>query len=181
MTTGHVFIAQSLDGYIARPDGAIDWLMSIDTAGEDHGYHDFISTIDCIVMGRGTFEMALSFELWPYDKPVIVVSSTLSSADIADHLRDKVRVSHAAPRDLMMELSRDGFHRAYVDGGKVIQSFLRDGLIQDMVITTIPVLLGAGRPLFGDVHRDIHMKHISSRSFPSGLVQSTYNVDVTVS
>lgn len=176
MTTGHVFIAQSLDGFIARLDGSIDWLLSLDTTGEDHGYHDFIATIDCIVMGRGSFEMVCTFESWPYDRPVIVVSSTLSSDDIADHLRDKVRISQANPRDLMTELLREGFHRAYVDGGKVIQSFLREGLIQDMIVTTIPILLGSGRPLFGDVHRDIRMQHISSRSFPSGLVQSTYSV-----
>lgn len=176
MTTGHVFIAQSMDGYIARADGAIDWLMSLDTTGEDHGYNDFISTIDCIVMGRGTFDTVRTFDSWPYNRPVIVVSSTLSSDDIAEHLRDKVRVSPAAPRDLMTQLALEGYSRAYVDGGKVIQSFLREGLIQDMIITTIPVLLGTGRPLFGDVDRDIRLKHISSRSFPSGLVQSTYNV-----
>jgi len=176
MTTGHVFIAQSLDGYIAREDGSIDWLMSLDTTGEDHGYHDFISTVDCIVMGRGTFDTVRTFDSWPYNKPVIVVSSTLSSDDIAENLRDKVRVSSAAPHDLMTELSAEGLHRAYVDGGKVIQSFLREGLIQDIIVTTIPILLGTGRPLFGDVHADIRMQHISSRSFPSGLVQSTYNV-----
>ncbi len=76
----------------------------------------------------------------------------------------------------MQELAHQGVQRVYVDGGQVVQSFLRDGLIADMVITTVPVLIGSGRPLFGALSRDIDLKLVSSRSFPSGLVQSTYQL-----
>ena len=173
-TTGHVFIATSLDGYIARPDGTLDWLLSRDDPTEDHGYDAFIATMDCIIMGRGTFESVLQFPDWHYTLPVLVLSKSLKT--IPDHLQGKVTLSTLAPKDALHRLATQGHRRAYVDGGQIIQSFLRDGLIHDMTITTAPVLLGAGRPLFGALPKDIPLTHQTTKAFPSGLVQSTWRV-----
>lgn len=176
MTTGHVFIATSLDGFIARNDGALDWLMKHETESEDHGYDAFMASVDGVVMGRGSFEKVLTFDPWPYDKPVIVMSSSLGETDIPAPLRSKVRLSRLTPRALMQDLAGQGWKRAYIDGGMLIRSFLRDGLISDMTLTRVPVLIGQGRPLFGNLTRDIDLEHISTRNFPSGLVTSEYRV-----
>ncbi len=176
MTSGHVFTATSLDGFIARKDGALDWLMKQSVGGEDHGYDALIESVDGLVMGRGTFEQVLSFGDWPYPKPVIVLSSTLSNSDLRPDLVGKVTVRSEAPEVVMADLERQGWHRAYIDGGKVIQSFLRVGLIEDLLLTRVPVLLGEGIPLFGLLDRDIDLQHIETNSFPSGLVSSRYKV-----
>ena len=176
MINGHVFIATSLDGFIARMNGDIEWLISRDDPKEDHGYNDFIKGIDGIVMGRGTFEKALTFETWYYSVPVIVLSKTLTASNIPEHLKDKVQISKLSPRELMSQLEKKGWKNVYVDGGQVIQSFLREGQIADLVITTVPVLIGEGRPLFGSLLEDISLTHIQTRAFPSGLVQSEYKV-----
>ena len=177
MTTGHVFIAISLDGYIARPDGDIDWLMKQNTEGEDHGYDPFMASVDGLVMGRGSFEKIMTFDEWPYAKPVVVMSNSLTQSDIPDHLHEKVRLTRLSPVDLMKELHAKGWTRAYIDGGKVIQSFLNDGLIADMTITHVPILLGQGLPLFGRVPQDIDLTHVETKPFSSGLVSSTYKVN----
>ena len=176
MVTGHVFIATSLDGFIARPDGSLDWLMAIAAAGEDHGFDAMMASVDGLVMGRGTFEQVLTFGEWPYAKPVVVLSRSMSESDIPDELSGKVTLSALAPRDLMASLDSDGWKRAYVDGGKVIQSFLADGLIADMIVTRAPVLIGEGLPLFGAIPKDIPLRHIETRSFASGLISSRYEV-----
>lgn len=176
MITAHVFIAISLDGFIARQDGDIAWLLQRDDPTEDHGYAAFIADKDMIVMGRGSYEKALSFDPWPYDRPVVVLSKQLADAPVPEALKGKVRFSSRAPKDEMEALAGQNVRRVYVDGGRLVQSFMRDGLIADMVITTIPVLIGAGRPLFGALAQDIDLKLVSSRSFPSGLVQSCYRV-----
>lgn len=173
-TTGHVFIATSLDGYIARPDGTLDWLLSRDDPTEDHGYNAFIATMDCIIMGRGTFESVLQFPDWHYTLPVLVLSNSLKT--IPDHLTGKATLSTLPPKQAMDHLATQGHRRAYIDGGQIIQSFLRAGLIHDMTITTAPVLLGQGRPLFGTLPKDIPLKHHATKAFPSGLVQSTWRV-----
>ena len=176
MTTGHVFIATSVDGYIARSDGDIDWLLSRDDPAEEHGYADFIADKAMIVMGRGTYEKALSFDAWAYDRPVLVLSKQLAGTPVPDALQGKLRFSSLSPAETMAELARQDVRKVYVDGGQLVQSFLRAGLIADIVLTTVPVLIGAGRPLFGTLPRDISLALLSSRSFPSGLVQSTYQV-----
>ncbi len=176
MTTAHVFIASSLDGFIARPDGDIDWLLQRDDPTENHGYTDFIADKDLIVMGRGSYEKVLTLGPWPYDKPVLVLSQQLADAPVPAPLQGRLRFSQAAPTEVMAELAAQGLRRVYVDGGRLVQSFLRAGLIAEMVITTVPVLIGAGRPLFGAVPQDIDLQLVSSRSFPSGLVQSTYRL-----
>jgi dihydrofolate reductase len=176
MITGHVFIATSLDGYIARPDGDIGWLLQRDDPDEDHGYTAFIADKDVIVMGRNSYEEVLGFETWPYDRPVLVLSKRLAGAPVPDRLQGKLRFADMAPVEAMRELERQGVRRVYVDGGRVVQSFLRERLIDDMVITTAPVLIGSGRPLFGELPKDIGLELVASRSFPSGLVQSTYRL-----
>lgn len=176
MTTAHVFIATSLDGFIARPDGGIDWLLQRDDPTEDHGYLTFIADKDCIVMGRGSYEKALTFDPWPYDLPVLVLSKQLAATPVPVALKGKLSFSSQTPKDVLTTLAGQGVHKVYVDGGQLVQSFLLDGLITDMTVTTVPVLIGAGRSLFGPVSQDIDMTLLSSRSFPSGLVQSTYRL-----
>ncbi|MDR6960833.1 dihydrofolate reductase [Pseudomonas brassicacearum] len=177
MATAHVFIATSLDGFIARPDGDIDWLLQRDDPTEDHGYSDFVADKDVVVMGRGSYEKVLTFDTWFYERPVVVLSEQLAGSPVPEALKGKVRFSNLSPRDVMEELTRQGVHRVYVDGGQVVQSFLRDGLVADMVITTVPVLIGSGRSLFGALQQDVELKLVSSRCFPSGLVQSAYRLD----
>jgi len=149
MITGHVFIATSLDGFIAKTDGDIEWLLKRDDPNEDHGFNSFIENIDGIIMGRETYEKVIKFDEWFYSKPVIVLSKTLTDTNIPDRLKDKVRILNLTPRELMNSLAQNDWKRVYVDGGRLIQSFLQDGLIEDMIITTVPVLLGEGRSLFG--------------------------------
>ena len=174
MITAHVFIAISLDGFIARQDGDIEWLLQRDDPTEDHGYEAFIADKDMIVMGRGSYEKVLTLDPWPYDRPVLVLSKQLADAPVPEALKGKVRFSNSAPKEAIEKLAEDNVRRVYVDGGRLVQSFLREGLVADMVITTVPVLLGSGRPLFGALSQDIDLKLVSSRSFPSGLVQSSY-------
>src|SRR5690606_26887376 len=131
MTTGHVFIATSLDGFIARPDGGIDWLDSATETIEDHGYDAFIETMDGIIMGRETFELALTFQPWPYDKPMIVLSTRLQLADLPARLSGMLSVARSVP-EAQARAAGMGWARAYVDGGATIQSFLRAGAISDM-------------------------------------------------
>lgn len=176
MITGHVFIATSLDGFIARESGDIDWLLKHDQAGEDHGYDDFIRDIDVIIMGRGSYESVRCMGDWFYNRPVLVLSSQLAQQKVPTGLSGKVRFSDKSPESVMAMLQSEGARRAYVDGGRVIRSFLALDLISDMVITRVPILLGNGRPLFGGSSRDVALLHKSTRSFPSGLVQSHYEV-----
>ena len=163
-------------GFIARKDGALDWLMKQPVEGEDFGYDAFMETVDGLVMGRGTFEQVLAFGEWPYPKPVVVLSASLSQRDVRSDLVGKVTIRSEAPETVMADLENQGWRRAYIDGGKVIQSFLREGLIKDLVLTRVPVLLGEGIPLFGELGRDIDLKHLETNSFPSGLISSRYEV-----
>jgi dihydrofolate reductase len=176
VTTGHVFIAQSLDGFIARPDGGLDWLMACNTTGEDYGYDAFIAGMDGIVMGRGTYETVLAFDPWPYALPVFVLSSRLAAADIPGHLRGRVEILDLAPPAVMDVLARRGLARVYVDGGRVVQSFLAAGLIAEMTVTTAPVLIGAGRPLFGPLAADVPVDHVDTTAFRSGHVRSHWRI-----
>lgn len=169
-----VFIATSVDGFIARADGALDWLPA--GGGEEHGYEAFISTVDALVVGRNTFETVLTFDTWPYgEKPVYVLSSrTLAPTPPGAVVK---RLS-GPPADIVSQLAARGVRHAYVDGGITIQQFLQAGLIQRLIITRIPVLLGAGIPLFGVTERDILLTHVGTRQYASGLVQSEYKVAV---
>ena len=176
MPTGHIFMAMSLDGFVAREDFGLDWLMKQKTDGEDHGYEAFMASVDGLVMGSGTFRTALTFAAWPYEKPVIVLSKALKTNDIPEKLRNKVRISDQTPGQVMASLSEQGWQRAYIDGGKIIQSFMRDGLIADMTVTIVPILIGAGKRMFGILDADIDLHLLETKSFPSGLVTTRYEV-----
>lgn len=177
MTTGHVYIATSLDGFVAREDHTLDWLMKQPTDGEDYGYDAFIDSVDGLVMGRGSYETVLSFDKWLYTKPVLVMSTSLSKADIPDELKGKVEItSETDPAKVMSDLHEKGWKRVYVDGGRLVQSFMRAGLVDDITLTLIPVLIGKGIRLFGDIEQDIDLKLLSSQSYGSGLVMNRYKV-----
>ena len=177
--TTSVYIAASLDGFIARENGDIDWLGAGDQGGadpsEDYGYAAFFSTVDVMVIGSGTYEKVLTFGGWAYGKtPVIVLSSR--QLEIPDHLADTVRATTATPREIVDELEAQGRRHAYIDGGQTIQGFLAAGLLDRLIVTRIPILLGSGRPLFGAVPADIRLRHVRTEAFSSGLVQSEYEV-----
>ena len=176
MTTGHVFIGTSLDGFIARENGDIGWLVGFSALGEDHGFDAHMARIDGVIMGRGTFEAIKDIQPWVYQKPVLVLTRSLRQADLPEQLAGKVEFISAAPREVMDLAASRGWRAAYVDGGQVIQSFLREGLIEDMVISRLPVLIGSGLPLFGTLDADLALQHLHTRSFPSGLVQSHYKL-----
>jgi dihydrofolate reductase len=167
-----VFIGTSVDGFIARANGDIDWLP---TVVEDHGYNDFFSSVDALVIGRGTFETVLTFGEWPYGKkPVVVLSSR--PIDFSGVKSENLRQMSGTPSEIVAKLEAEGVRHVYVDGGVTIQRFLRAGLIQRLIITRIPVLIGSGIPLFGALDTDVKLKLLSTRSFPSGLVQTEYEV-----
>ena len=172
MTSANVYIGTSLDGFIARTDGDIGWLMKFADTGAIEAYNEFIADIDVMVIGRGTFETVLGFPSWPYDKPVFVLSRTMK--EVPDHLREKATITTLEPAELLLQLSGQGFNGAYIDGGKVIQSFLAADLIDSLIIATIPVLIGSGIPLFGSLDTDINFEHVRTSTYPNGLVRSYY-------
>ena len=176
--TKSVFIATSLDGFIARENGELDWLDVANATvpeGEDCGYVDFMETIDVLVMGRKTYEKVLSFGLWPYeDTPVIVLSS--NKIKIPNDLAQSVSCASESPKELCERLTNEGAKRIYVDGGITIQQFFSEGLINDITITVFPVILGSGKPLFGNAGKDISLKHITTKTYDFGFVQLTYEV-----
>lgn len=166
-----VYIGTSLDGFIARKDGDIDWLVKFENPVKDD-YGEFISKIDAVVIGRGTFEKVLTFPSWPYEKNVFVLSTSVKQ--IPDMLRGKVTILSMKPGQLLNHLSNEGFSNIYVDGGKVIQGFLKEDCIDELIITKIPVLLGSGIPLFGYLDNDLQFKHIRTNVYSNGLVKSHY-------
>lgn len=172
-----VFIATSLDGFISRKDGSIDWLNKANGVvprGEDCGYKVFADSVDVLIMGRNTFDLVRTFDAWPYgDKRVVVLSS--QAVDIPKEWQKTVSSSSAAPDVLLKQLESEGMHHAYIDGGITIQRFLRAGLIDEITVTLIPVLLGEGRPLFGTLEKDVELKLIRSRTYDFGFVQVTYS------
>lgn len=171
-----VYIATSIDGYIARPDGGLDWLGSPGDAPDGEiqaSWAEFLGSIDHMVMGRKTFEKVLQFGAWPYEGvQVTVLSKTMDC--IPEPLIDKADVSTLEPTALLDQLGARNRRRIYVDGGQVIQGFLRADLIDELILTTIPVLLGAGIPLFGKLEDDLRWEHTGTRTFHRGLVQTSY-------
>ena len=168
-----VFVGTSLDGFIARPDGTFDFLPA--DGGEPHGYDELIASVDAIVMGRKTFETVLALGPWPYgNKRVVVLSSR--PLDFSAVKGGVVEQMAGTPAEIVSKLAASGAHNLYIDGGITIQQFLRAGLIQRLVITRVPVLIGEGIPLFGTLPADIQLRHVATRQFPSGLVSSEYLV-----
>jgi dihydrofolate reductase len=172
-----VYIATSLDGFIARLDGAIDWLAGGDFDGptEDYGYRAFMASVDVLVMGRHSFEKVLTFDQWPYEgKRVIVLSSR--GVAIPAALRASVECRSAAPAELVRQLAAEGAQHLYIDGGKTVQGFLAAGRVDRLILTRIPVLIGSGLPLFGPLPSDLQLRHVATRAYASGLVQSEYTL-----
>ena len=167
-----VFVGTSVDGFMARANGDLDFLPA--GGGEPHGYNEFIATVDAIVIGRKTFETVLAMKDWPYGtKRVVVLSSRPVDLSRASGVVEQMG---GHPTEIVSRLASSGAHHLYVDGGATIQGFLRAGLVQRLVITRVPVLIGEGVSLFGTLSRDIRLSHIATRSYPSGLVQSEYEV-----
>ena len=168
-----VFIGTSLDGFIARPNGDLDFLPP--GGGEDHGYTEFMASVDTLVIGRKTYEAVLAFDEWPYGtKPVVVLSSRpISHPPVPEAVVERMEGS---PAGIVARLAERGAKHLYVDGGVTIQRFLAAGCIQRLIITRVPVLIGTGIPLFGTLPHDVMVRHVATRQFRSGLVQSEYLV-----
>lgn len=173
-----VFVATSLDGFIARSDGNIDWLNEANAmvpAGEDCGFRVFMDAIDVLVMGRNTFEQVRTFADWPYGATPVVVMSH-HEVILPPGLPPTCTVSNETPTGLVTRLAAQGARRLYIDGGLTIQSFLSAGLIDDITITTIPVLLGSGKRLFGPRPTDLSLAHERTVTYDFGFVQTRYRV-----
>ncbi len=168
-----VYIATSLDGYIAESDGGLDWLNDIPNPEQsDYGFADFINSIDAIVMGRNTFEAVLGFGSWPYSKTVFVLSNSLNS--VPDNLTGKAEIISGDLRTVVDQLHERGYQNLYVDGGKVIQSFLEADLIDEMIIATVPILLGDGIPLFGKLTKSLKFSLKKTEKLNDMLVKNYY-------
>lgn len=178
LPTVSVYIGTSTDGFIARPDGNLDWLMGAgEGASEDYGYHGFMESIDVLLLGRKTFDMVLSFAQWPYGaRRVVVMSRNPEAVNVPYGLRETVMVTSAPPRRVLEQLAQDGFKHAYLDGGMLIQSFIREGLVNDLTLTRAPVLIGEGVPLFGALPKDVRLRHLATNAYTNGFVQTKYTV-----
>lgn len=174
---GSIFVGTSVDGFIAKPDGGLDWLTGggeNSEGSEEAGFSDFMATVDALVMGRNTFDIVAKFARWPYGaKPVIVLSTRPPVASPAGAV---VEWMSGEPEEIVARLARRGFEHLYIDGGVTIQRFLRAGLIQRLTITQVPVLIGEGIPLFGPTGRDIRLRHLATRELSGGAVKSEYEV-----
>jgi dihydrofolate reductase len=170
-TKNKVFIATSLDGYIADSKGKIDFLYSYpDPADSDMGYAAFMKEVDAMLMGRKTLETVLGFGIeWPYTIPVFVWSSTFTKVPAG--LEDKVHLVSGTTKEVLNAVHSLGHSELYIDGGQTIQSFLQEDLIDEMIITTVPILLGAGIRLFGKIDSPLHFSCIESNHFSNGLGQ----------
>src|SRR5262245_5869918 len=167
-----VFVGTSLDGFIARKNDALDFLPP--GGGEPHGYQEFMATVDALVIGRKTYEVVLAFDEWPYGGKSVFVLSTRALAAAPEGAA--VERLSGEPSEIVARLAARGIRHAYVDGGITVQRFLRAGLIDRLIVTRVPVLIGEGIPLFGAVPKDIPLRHVATRQFESGLVQSEYRV-----
>jgi len=171
-----VFVGTSVDGFIARRNHKFDFLPA--DGGEPHGYEEFIASVDAIVIGRNTFEVVLAMGPWVYKtKRVVVLSSR--PIDLSRVEGGVVEQMSGSPREIVDRLAASGAQHLYVDGGDTVQRFLREGLIDRMIITRVPVLIGDGIALFGPLPHDVRLEHVATRTFAGGLVQSEYEVNKT--
>lgn len=173
-----VNIALSVDGFIATKDGGVDWLNEQPTIeGEDFGFQAFLDSVDVLIMGRKSFEKVLSFgkDAWVYGDKRVAVMSRQSSVDIPQHLEKSVSASSLEPKALLEALETQGFTHAYIDGGYTIRQFLKAGLIHRVHLTTVPLILGEGIPLFSDQGR-LNLSLIDTKCWSNGMVQSVYDV-----
>ena len=173
-TKNIVFIARSLDGYIAGKNGELDWLESIpNPENVEMGFANIMQEVDAVVMGRTTFEVVCGFGgEWPYNKQVFVLSNSLKI--IPEQLAGKVSLLKGNPKDVLNSIHQKGYFKLYIDGGRTVQDFLKEDLIDEIIITTIPVLLGGGFPLFGMLPQSLWFEWVTSRVFLGQLVQDHY-------
>jgi len=169
-----VYIGRSLDGYIADKDGGLDWLHSIPNPEKsDMGYNEFIGDIDALIMGRTTFETVSRFDCdWPYTKPVFVLSTTLT--EIPKDYKGKVELLKGSLKEILEVVNIRGYNRLYIDGGRTIHNFLKEDLIDELIITTIPILLGGGIPLFSNLPQKLEFEHAESTIYLNEIVQDHY-------
>jgi dihydrofolate reductase len=167
-----VFVGTSVDGFIARRNGAFDFLP--EGGGEPHGYDEFMASVDVLVIGRNTFEQLRGFQTWPYGaKRVVVLSSRAIDTNVRGATLEHMSGS---PAQVTQRLAASGAQHAYIDGGITVQRFLRAGLIQRLIITRVPVLIGEGIPLFGVLPHDVRLQHVLTTTYSGGLVKSEYEV-----
>ena len=169
-----VFIATSLDGYIADKNGGIDWLHSIPNPdNDDMGYVEFTNKIDALVMGRTTFETVLGFDVdWPYNKPVFVLSNKLK--EIPESHKEKAFLVKGKLTEILDQIHERGFNSLYIDGGTTISNFLKEDLIDEMVLTTIPILLGGGSSLFSELPNELKFELIGTKTYLNQITQNHY-------
>lgn len=162
-----VFVGLSLDGFLSREDGSFDYLKPFE--GEEHGYTAFMDSVDTLVIGRETYDTVLAFDTWPYvGERVVVVTHRPIDARHGE-------TTHEGPlAPLADRLEREGVQRVYLDGGNVVRQGLEEDLVDDMTISTVPVLIGSGRPLFGGPPQTKRWKLVDTRSYKNGLVQARY-------
>ena len=169
----HVYIATSLDGFIATSDGGLDWLEEIPNPDKnDYGYGDFMKNIDAIVMGRKTFEKVLTFGQWVYEKPVFILSNRLTN--LPEEILGKAEIVSGDIKEIIAQLNQKGYQNLYIDGGRVIQNFLQEDLVDEMIITRVPILLGKGIPLFDKLEQYLQFRHKKTEIYNNTLVKSHY-------
>jgi dihydrofolate reductase len=174
--TNSVYVATSLDNFIASREGGLEWLNEVPNPGQsDYGFAEFMSRIDAVVMGRNTFETVIAFDSWPYPVPVFVLSASLKT--LPEKVAGKAEIIHGDPRDLVKQLNERGYRNLYIDGGRTIQRFLQEDLIDEMIITRVPVLLGEGIPLFGNLEKSLEFRLERTEQLNDDLVKSTYSRD----
>lgn len=168
-----LYIATSVDGYIARPDGAVDWLSVSEQAGEDYGYAEFYDSVDALIMGRNTYEFCTAVEEWPYPgKPSFVFTGRSLPTQRSD-----VAVLTGDVRQGLRAIADQGYRTLWlVGGGQLIQAFCQHNLIDEFMIFQIPILIGTGISLFQEFPHDIPLKLISTTSYPSGVVRMNYEI-----
>lgn len=169
-----VFIATSIDGFIADKNKSLKWLESVpNPEGNDMGYVSFMNQMDALIMGRNTYETVAAFDMdWPYKKPVFVLSNSLKK--FPEELADKVFPISGTPQQIIEEMANKGYKNLYIDGGKTIQSFLKADVIDELIISVIPILLGGGTSLFGDLEQPLSFELKSSEIFLNQITQTTY-------
>jgi dihydrofolate reductase len=167
-----VYIGTSLDGFIARKNGDFSWLSQFANDEAIKAYEEFINTVDAIVIGKGTFEKVLTFPSWPYTKKVFVLSTSIK--EVPGSVKEKVIILSMQPKDLLSYLSGLGILNIYIDGGSVIQNFLKEDLVDELIIAKAPILIGSGIPLFGYLDIDLQFRHIRTQVQTNGLVRSYY-------
>jgi dihydrofolate reductase len=169
-----VYIATSADGFIATKDGGVDWLMEIPNPdNSDYGFGEFMNSIDALIMGRKTYEKVLSFDCeWPYSKKVFVLSNSMEKVDPL--LEGKVEVIKGTLKEIVKKLNNNGYENLYIDGGTTIQNFLKENLIDEMIITKVPVTLGEGIPLFKNTDHESKFELDSTEAYENGMIKNHY-------